>query len=304
MTVHRFGGDWTSQKLQILGEYLTQYRLIFTKAPRARHFHTVYVDGFAGSGERTDSNLKAEIAALIGQPDELDRVEYKKGSTSIALGLDQPFDEYLFIEKNAGRAEELRAFVAEKYPALAPRCAVRQDDANTFLQEWASKTNWSRTRAVVFLDPYGMAVEWSTIEAIAATQAIDLWILFPVGTGVNRLLTRSGNLPPEWAARLTSIFGTDEWKRRFYTASPQTDFFGEVSGAVKDASFQRIGEYFLERLRTVFAGVAPHAMPLENSKNNPLYWLCFAAGNTKGAPTAVRIANHLLRRPSRPTRKH
>lgn len=125
-----------------------------------------------------------------------------------------------------------------------------------------------------------------------------------MGTGVNRLLTRSGSPPREWEARLTSIFGTDEWKERFYTPSPQTDLFGSASGAVKDASFERIGEFFLERLRTVFACVAPHAMPLENSKHNPLYWLCFAAGNEKGAPTAVRIADYLLRRSTKRKRKH
>lgn len=122
MVVHRFGGDWTTQKLQILREYLTQYRRIFTKARGAQHFRTVYVDAFAGSGERVDSDCKAEIAALIGEPDEQDRVAFTKGSASIALELAQPFDEYLFIEKNAGRAAELCAMVAERYPALAPRC--------------------------------------------------------------------------------------------------------------------------------------------------------------------------------------
>jgi hypothetical protein len=29
--------------------------------------------------------------------------------------------------------------------------------------------------------------------------------------------------------------------------------------------------------------------------NNPLYLLCFAAGNDKGAPIAVKIANHILK---------
>ncbi len=38
-----------------------------------------------------------------------------------------------------------------------------------------------------------MQVDWKTIEAVAATKAIDLWLLFPLGVGVNRLLTRSGD---------------------------------------------------------------------------------------------------------------
>ena len=38
-----------------------------------------------------------------------------------------------------------------------------------------------RTVPSLFLDPYGMQVEWATIESIAHTQAIDLWLLFSAG---------------------------------------------------------------------------------------------------------------------------
>jgi len=61
MVVHQFGGEWTSQKLEVLRDYLTQYRLIFAAAPRARYFQTVYVDAFAGSGERMHPNERAEV---------------------------------------------------------------------------------------------------------------------------------------------------------------------------------------------------------------------------------------------------
>ena len=300
MSEHRFGGDWTAQKLEVLRQYLTQYRVIFAKGPRAQYFKTIYVDAFAGSGERIDSDHKIEMEALIGESDEPDRLAYKKGSASIALELTNPFDQYVFIEKNAARAIELQTMIATRYASLAGRCTVAQEDANDFLQRWSRQTDWDRTRAVVFLDPYGMVVEWKTIEAIATTKAIDLWILFPVGTGVNRLLTRGGRPPAEWAARLTAIFGSNEWESRFYAPSPQGGLFDSVPAIVKDASFERIGQLFLERLRTVFPGVAPHAMPLENSKHNPLYWLCFAAGNPKGAGPAVRIADHLLRPSAKP----
>jgi hypothetical protein len=42
------------------------------------------------------------------------------------------------------------------------------------LKKWCKERNWQKERAVVYLDPYGMQVEWSTIEALAATKAIDL----------------------------------------------------------------------------------------------------------------------------------
>lgn len=40
-----------------------------------------------------------------------------------------------------------------------------------------------------------MQVEWKTIEAIAKAKAIDMWLLFPLGIGVARLLTNSGDIP-------------------------------------------------------------------------------------------------------------
>jgi three-Cys-motif partner protein len=149
-------------------------------------------------------------------------------------------------------------------------------------------------RAVIFLDPYGMEVEWKTIECIAHTQAIDLWILFPLGQAVNRLLTK--NQPPKgaWADRLTKFFGTDNWKEAFYRQKQQKDLFGTQDAFVKEADFDSIGEYFVTRLKTIFAKVADNPLPLRNSKNVPLFLLCFAAANPDKADLAVRIAQHIL----------
>ena len=33
--------------------------------------------------------------------------------------------------------------------------------------------------------------DWSTIEAIAASEGVDLWVLFPLGQTVNRWLSRN-----------------------------------------------------------------------------------------------------------------
>jgi hypothetical protein len=48
---------------------------------------------------------------------------------------------------------------------------------------------------VLLLDPYGMHVEWETIEAVAKTKANDRWLLVPLGMGMNRLAPKSGTLP-------------------------------------------------------------------------------------------------------------
>jgi len=54
-------------------------------------------------------------------------------------------------------------------------------------------------------------------------------------------------------------------------------------------------QYFIERLRGIFPDVAPNPLTLRNSRNAPLFILCFATANKSVAPTALRIANHLLK---------
>jgi hypothetical protein len=95
------------------------------------------------------------------------------------------------------------------------------------------------------------------------------------------------------------MFGTEAWKNAFYRAPTQGTLFGEATALEKEADFDTIGAFFVQRLETVFAQVVKKPLPLRNmrnTKNVPIYLLCFAAGNSTGAPTAVRIASHILRR--------
>ena len=223
----------------------------------------------------------------------------KKGSAYVALRTDPPFARYIFVDRNPAHAESLDA-LRKEFPKLAARISVRAADANTFLQQWCRETDWNKNRAVVFLDPYGMQVDWSTIEAIAATKTIDLWILFPLGQAVNRLLTRNGIPEGGQAQRLTRFFGTEDWKEAFYEeASDQPTMFGMLGGETgfaKRTNFDAIGRFFVDRLEKVFVGVSKNPLPLRNSKEVPLFLLCFAVSNPKGAKPALRIANYLLKR--------
>jgi hypothetical protein len=90
--------------------------------------------------------------------------------------------------------------------------------------------------------------------------------------------------------------GTKDWYDEFYeVAKHQGSLFGGSEEQVTKASTETIGRYFNDRLRSLFPGVASEPGVLRNSAGCPLYLLCFAAANEKGAPTALRIAEHLLR---------
>jgi three-Cys-motif partner protein len=141
-----------------------------------------------------------------------------------------------------------------------------------------------------------MEVEWETIATLGNTQAVDLWILFPLGQAINRILTKSGPPTGGWADRLTTFFGTQDWKDAFYQQKTQMTLFGAEETIEKSANFEQIGNFFLKRLASVFSQVADNPLYLRNSKNVPIYLLCFAAANKRGAPTAVKIAKDILGR--------
>lgn len=223
-----------------------------------------------------------------------DAFNYSIGSVRVALGLENPFDEYLLIEKNQKYVQELRGINCE-YKNLEERITIKHGDANTILTRWVKEIKWNKNRAVVFLDPWGMQVRWETIEALGKTKGIDLWYLFPLGQGVNRLLTKSRIPSGKNADLLTAIFGTEEWKQDFYQDIGQFDLFTNQSSNHKSTNFSAISRFIIKRLETVFAGVTQNPLPLLNSRNNPIFLLIFAAANEKGAPIALKIASDILK---------
>jgi three-Cys-motif partner protein len=142
--------------------------------------------------------------------------------------------------------------------------------------------------------PSGMQVEWRTVQLLGATKAVDLWYLFPLGVGVSRLLTRGGHMDESWASRLDALLGTPEWRDEFYKPSQTLSLFPEQEPTFeRTATPESIEAFVHRRLGSCFEGVA-RGLVLKNSRSNPMYLLCFAAANRRGAPIALRIAQHLL----------
>jgi three-Cys-motif partner protein len=287
----QFGGDWTSEKLERVRKYLCAYATIMHR----QKFKFAYIDAFAGTGYNTKKGREDEGASLLPELTAAETIQFVDGSARIALKVEPRFDKYIFVERSAGRFTELEK-LKQEFPHLKDDIILQRADANSYLQELCENRNWRKNRAVLFLDPFGMQVTWRTMTAIANTKAIDLWLLFPSGIGVNRMLPKHANISEAWQKRLGDFFGTSDWREAFYSKTQQTDLFGhQRSVAVKTANFQTISKFFLKRLETIFAGVAKNPLELRNSVNTPLYMLFFAAGNERGAPTAVKIAQDILK---------
>ena len=271
-----FGGDWTELKLECVSKYLHSY----TQIMKERKFHFTYIDAFAGTGYRE-----------LKHNEDTDIQRFLTGSARKALEVKPAFQEYVFIEEDQDSYTELQN-LTDAFPNHNIRCA--NANANQYLTDFCREREWETNRALVFLDPYGMEVEWTTIELIAHTQAIDLWLLFPIGMGVSRLLKNDGKIPTPHRRTLDLFFGRDDWFDEFYQLARQGSLFNEENELEKrDDILAEIEQYFLECLESAFAMVAKNPLPLRNSKNSLMYLLCFAAGNPN-APKALEIAEDIL----------
>ena len=285
-----FGGNWTVEKLERLRKYLAAYVQIMKGQDWCEAF--CYIDAFAGTGYNTPKTAAFADESIVDfLPDfaSADTQQFLDSSVRIALETTPAFSEYIFIEKSAAKAKELEK-LREEFPALRERIKPVAGDANDQIQHICCTWNWRKRRAVLFLDPFGMQVSWRTIECIARTEAIDMFLLFPAGIGVNRMLPGHGNIPDSWCRRLDDILGVpeSEWRPEFFKTEP--DLFGGTQ-LEKTATITSIGAYFVKRLKTVFDHVAPKPLELKNDSGTTLYLLCFAAKNAN----AVKIANHVLK---------
>lgn len=282
-TEHRFGGAWTEIKLKVLRDYLHFY----TQALKKQPFKLLYIDAFAGTGDRT---VGSDQSGLFASERRL------KGSARIALELARPFDRYVFIERNSRRFQVLET-LRRQYPQHQIECL--RGEANGELQDLCARIDWRQYRAMLFLDPYGLSVEWATLQRIARTQAIDLWYLFSL-SGLYRQTARDfERVDPAGAARLDIVLGTPDWREAFYAPTTPTtlDLFGDPVSPIigRHADVDAIEAFVGDRLRA--AGFAKVAEPLRLLLRGgaSLYSLFFCVSNPKAIALSMRAADHLLK---------
>jgi three-Cys-motif partner protein len=270
----QFGGSWTDQKMRIVVDYARAYLTIMAKQSWIK---TIYFDGFAGSG------------VITGEDGE----EVKKGTALRILDITtpKPFDIYYFVELNDAHKCTLEKQIRENYPSR--NAYVIRDNCNNKLKALGEYLTKNKTyRALAFVDPYGMDVEWSSIEALKRL-GVDLWILVPTGVGANRLLKVDGNISDGWYRALETFLGLNrtEIDKRFYRRTTTHTLFGEETTVTKEKEpVQKLGDLYAERLREVFNHVSKPFL-LKNSNNSIMYHFMMATNNAAG----VKIANDVIK---------
>ncbi|MDP1642844.1 MAG: three-Cys-motif partner protein TcmP [Phenylobacterium sp.] len=288
---HEFGSGLTDLKLSIIAEYLQRYNTALSRQP---FFERWYFDAFAGTGERT-VRLSGSAEDLLNERVE-ERIERRRGSARIALDTIPQFHRCIFMEQKKRHALALEALCSE--PSYASRKTfVLRGDANRAIQDHIQTVNWKKARAVMFLDPYGMNVEWQTLEAIRRTEAIDLWYLVSL-SGLYRQATHRGSaLDEKKRAALSRMLGTPAWEKAWYEEDRQRDLLSMLDSEEtrRTASLDLMEDFVLQRLRSLFPTVL-EPLRLKNDRNAPMFSLFFAMSNPSpaAARVAIPIAQHIL----------
>lgn len=288
MTDHEFGGQHTELKLSIVESYLQAY----TKALRGKFEELWYIDAFAGTGART-VRVEGRDGNMFEEPVP-EQVEQRRGSAQIAIDVTPGFDRIIFIESKPRYCAALRE-LAVRYPDRD--ITVVEGDANRSIQNAIRWDGWRTTRAVLFLDPYGMEVEWGTLEAVAATGAIDVWFLFPLAGLYRQATRRLDDIDTSKRAALTRMFGSDAWEAELYPEDGKPDLFGGITGERKRlANVAGLERYAQRRLETIFAKVLkPLALPVDKKPQRFSLFLCISNRDPKAIGLATRIGNHILK---------
>lgn len=286
MAAQRFGGNWSLLKIQAVADYLSRFNTVLSK----QSFRRIYIDAFAGSGDFAFD--VEEVGTLF---DQIAAKENHAGSAQRALQTTPPFHEFFFIDMDQRNVDSLRDLVGRTDPSKKVEILV--GDANSEVIKICEKASWSSTRGVIFLDPFGNQVNWSTLEAISRTK-LDVWYLFPLSGVFRNAPHDQAKLTEDKRASITRIVGTEEWERQFYDVVPSTlDLFdGDGMSTRRSINVDGIESFMTDRLRSIFPMVeGPRRLFTAN--NAPLFSLYFAMANeSKAAHKIARpIVKHILR---------
>lgn len=283
---HEFGGQHTELKLSIIEGYLRA----FTTALRPYFKHLWYVDAFAGTGSRT-VRTEYRDALFIEEPVE-EIIEQRRGSAQIAIDTRPTFDFLVFIETNKNYVAALNDLAAKN---LQRRIVVAEEDSNAALKQLVLNNQWHDKRAVVFLDPYGMEVEWSTLEALASTEAVDVWFLFPLAGLFRQATRRLTDIDEHKRAALNRMFGSSSWEEELYPQPSDGDLFGDLPERRRELNPSGLEAYVQRRLGSIFGKVLrPLALPIAKNPQMFSLFLCIANRAPKAMALATDIGNHLL----------
>jgi three-Cys-motif partner protein len=296
MGAQPFGDKHTVQKLETVQRYLQTYVTALKFSP----FELLYVDACAGSGSSVPKSALDEPdngqGALYGfTPPVADTDEIIVGSAIRALGVNPPFHKYLLNDVKSSNVAALQKSVSEEFSHLSDRVTLSRLDANEMLQNLCASQNWRESRAVVFLDPFGLQINYETLQMLGRTQAVDVWYLVPV-FAMYRQVSGDGQINPDGGPRVDAALGTDAWRKVAVIEEQSTNLFDQPQFQSKRAVdikwFEKVAK---ERISEAFGGrVLDEVLPLGRNGIQEFSLMFAWANPSEKAKLAAKLAKAVL----------
>ena len=246
-------GYWSELKLEIVEKYGAAYTKAFTNTRLKKY----YIDAFSGPGVHVSKKTKVAI----------------EGSPARALKITPPFDAFYFIDLNTDKTDYLRSICGDRSDVH-----IHTGDCNEYLTKELLPTIQYRkfNRALCLLDPYGLDLDWDVIRQAGQSEAVDMFLNFPVmDMNRNAIWKNPDKAPAGGVDRMNKFWGDDSWRRAAYAEARQGNFFGPE--LVKQGNEQIVAA-FQDRLKKVAGfGFVPKPLPMRNSKRAVVYYLFFAS---------------------------
>lgn len=262
----RESGEWVAEKLH----YLQRYFQVFSTSMRNKPWRNIrYIDLFAGPGKC----LARDTSTIY------------LGSPLLALTTAHLFTDYIFVDLDASNINTLSTRCAPR--ANQTNINYRVGDSNQVVHEIAREIaarddafipdRWCSLNLAV-LDPEGLELEWSSIEALAKIKKMDLIIHYSQ-FGLTRNMENMYCAPAD--TTIDRFFGDRKW-REIYAQGRQTD---KSSAAIH----RQLIDYYKTKLtvlgyKDVRASYEfePEPIVRNSQRNAPLYRLLFASKNDLG----------------------
>jgi three-Cys-motif partner protein len=186
-------GAWVEDKHRLVSLYET----LFSTGMKRKWEKRVYIDLFSGPG----------IVRLRGTG------KFLWGSPLLALQVKDPFDKYIFCERDVDSLDALRRRVERMFPQanVCYVCADCNDKTDEICSKIPTPSRDSKVLSFCFVDPYDLSVKFSTIRKVA-DRFVDFLILLALGMDANRNLQHY--LDPT-NQKIDEFLGLPDWRDRW-----------------------------------------------------------------------------------------
>lgn len=251
-------GEWAEDKYRLVRLYST----LFTVSMRGKWDRLVYLDLFAGAGR---SKVRTSGRILPASP-------------TLALGLDPPFDHFIFCERDQKWLRALEQRVARDFPGRSVELIPGDvnEKAEAIRRLLPSPSGSESTLIFCFVDPYSLKnLHFSTIEELCERprRAIDFLVLIPTGFDATRNVWTYTEA--EKSDAVDQFLGYSAWREEW---AAQRDRGAHIATFITDAFGAA-----MERLGYIYSGIGETQLIRLPSKNVPLYRLALFSRHKLGA---------------------